>query len=47
MNFTQKIKWQLILAAVGVSLFMISAARAQEITNSDFETPATSVRRKF
>lgn len=47
MNFTKKIKWQVILAAVGVSLFMISAARAQEITNSDFETPATSVSGNF
>src|SRR5437899_12746631 len=42
MNFTRKITWQLILAAVGVSLFVVSATRAQEITNTDFETPATS-----
>jgi hypothetical protein len=47
MNFTKNIKWQVILAAVGVSLFLISAARAQEITNTDFETPATSVSGNF
>jgi len=47
MNFTKKIKWQMILTAVGVSLFMSSAARAQEITNTDFETPATSVNGNF
>ncbi|HET7108545.1 MAG TPA: hypothetical protein VFI38_17155 [Candidatus Acidoferrum sp.] len=47
MNFTKKIKWQLILAAVGVSLFVVSAARAQEITNNDFDTPAASVGANF
>jgi len=47
MNFTKKITWQLILAAVGVSLFVVIAARAQEITNTDFETPATSVSGNF
>jgi hypothetical protein len=47
MNFTINIKWQLVLAALGVSLFMTSAARAQEIDNANFETPATSVGANF
>jgi hypothetical protein len=47
MNFTRNIKWQLILAALGVSLFMTSAVRAQEIDNPYFETPITSVGSNF
>jgi hypothetical protein len=47
MNFAINIKWQLVLAALGVSLFMTSAARAQEIDNTNFETPATSVGANF
>jgi hypothetical protein len=47
MNFTKNIKWQLALAALGVSLFMTSAVRAQEIDNTDFATPATSVGSNF
>jgi hypothetical protein len=47
MNFTKNIKWQLALAALGVSLFMTSAARAQEIDNTDFATPAASVGANF
>ncbi|HTB91965.1 MAG TPA: hypothetical protein VK728_03985 [Candidatus Sulfotelmatobacter sp.] len=47
MNFTKNIKWQLILAALGVSLLMTSAARAQEIDNSNFQSPATSVAGNF
>jgi hypothetical protein len=47
MNFTKNIKWQLVLAALGVSLFMTSAIRAQEIENTDFATPATSVSGNF
>ena len=47
MKFTKKIKWQLILAALGVSLFMTTAMRAQEIENTDFAAPATSVGANF
>ncbi len=47
MNFTKNIKWQLILAALGVSLFMTSAIRAQEIENTDFAAPTTSVSGNF
>src|SRR5579864_3728296 len=47
MNFTKNIKWQLIVAALGVSLFMTSAIRAQEIDNTDFASPATSVGSNF
>jgi hypothetical protein len=47
MNFTENIKWQLVLAALGVSLFMTSAIRAQEIDNIYFETSATSVGSNF
>ncbi|HWY08764.1 MAG TPA: hypothetical protein VNY24_18015 [Candidatus Acidoferrales bacterium] len=47
MNFTKNIKWQLVLAALGVSLFMTSAVRAQEIDNVYFETPATSAGSNF
>jgi hypothetical protein len=47
MNFTKNIKWQLVLAALGVSLLMTSSARAQEIDNPNFEAPATSVAGNF
>jgi hypothetical protein len=47
MNFTKNIKWQFILAALGVSLLMTSAARAQEIDNSNFQSPGTSVAGNF
>jgi hypothetical protein len=47
MNFTKNIKWQLVLAALGVSLFMTSAVRAQEIDNTTFQAPATSVASNF
>jgi hypothetical protein len=47
MKITKNIKWQMILAALGVSLFMTTAMRAQEIENSDFATPAASVGANF
>lgn len=47
MKFTKNIKWQLILATLGVSLFMTTAIRAQEIENTDFAVPATSVGANF
>jgi hypothetical protein len=47
MNFTKNIKWQLVLAVLGVSFFMTSAAYSQEIDNVYFETPAMSVSNNF
>jgi len=47
MNFTKNIKWQLVLAAMGVSLLMTNAIRAQEIDNANFESPAISVGSNF
>jgi hypothetical protein len=47
MNFTKNIKWQLVLAALGISLLMTSAARAQEIDNANFDSPTTSVGENF
>ena len=47
MNFTKNIKWQLVLAAMGVSLLMTNAVRAQEIDNANFESPAISVGSNF
>ena len=47
MNFTKNIKWQLALAALGVSLCMTGAVRAQEIDNTDFASPAISVGANF
>ena len=47
MNFTKNTKWQLVLAALGVSLFLSSTARAQEIDNTSFASPATSVGSNF
>jgi hypothetical protein len=47
MNFTKNIKWQLVPVALGVSLFVTNAIRAQEIDNTNFETPAISVGSNF
>jgi len=47
MKITKNIKWQLILAALGVSLFMTTAIRAQEIDNTQFAAPAASVGANF
>ena len=43
MNFAKNTKWQLILAALGVSLFMTSAVRAQEIDNTVWADNNTTV----
>jgi hypothetical protein len=43
MNFTRKFKWQMILVALGASLVMTGKVYSQEIENTRFETPATSV----
>ena len=43
MNFTRKFRWQMILVALGASLVMTGKVYSQEIENTHFETPATSV----
>jgi len=43
MNFTRKFKWQMILLALGASLVMTGKVYSQEIENTRFDTPATSV----
>jgi hypothetical protein len=43
MNFTKKFKWQMILLALGASLVMTGKVYSQEIENTRFDTPATSV----
>jgi hypothetical protein len=43
MNFARKFKWQMILVALGASLVMTGKVYSQEIENTRFETPATSV----
>src|ERR1700688_230195 len=47
MNFTKNIKWQLVVAALGVSRFVESANRAEEIDDNGFASPATSVASNF
>ena len=47
MNFAKNIKWQLVLAGIGLSLVLIPRANSQEIVNSDFSTPSTSVGGNF
>jgi len=47
MNFAKNIKWQLVLAALGLSLVLIPRASSQEIVNTDFSTPSTSVSGNF
>jgi|SRR5215469_12806838 len=43
MNFTTKFKWQMILVALGASLVITGKVYSQEIENTRFDTPATSV----
>jgi hypothetical protein len=47
MNFTKDFKWQLVLVALGASLVLTSKAYSQEIENTDFNAPATSVGSNF
>jgi hypothetical protein len=47
MNFAKNIKWQLVLAALGLSLVLIPRANSQEIVNTDFSTPSTSAGGNF
>ncbi|HKE08306.1 MAG TPA: hypothetical protein VKB48_10780 [Candidatus Acidoferrum sp.] len=47
MNFAKNFKWQLVVAALGFSLVLIPRANSQEIVNTDFSTPSTSVSGNF
>jgi hypothetical protein len=47
MNFAKNFKWQLVLAALGFCLVLIPRANSQEIVNTDFSTPSTSVSGNF
>ena len=47
MNFTKNFKWQLVLVALGASLFMTGKVYSQEIENTNFDTPAASVGSNF
>ena len=47
MNFAKIFNWQLVVAALGLSLVLIPRANSQEIVNSDFSTPSTSVGGNF
>ena len=47
MNFARNFKWQLVVAGLGLSLVLIPRANSQEIVNSDFSTPSTSVSGNF
>lgn len=47
MNFAKNFKWQLVLAALGFSLVLTARANSQEIVNTDFATPASSVGGNF
>ena len=47
MNFSKNSKWQMVLAALGFSLVISARANSQEIVNTEFATPSTSVGSNF
>ena len=47
MNFVKNLKWRLVLVALGASLVMSGKVYSQEISNTDFATPETSVGDNF
>jgi hypothetical protein len=47
MSFTKNFKWQMVLVALGASLLMTGKVYSQEIENTHFESPATSVGSNF
>lgn len=47
MNFTKDFKSQMIMVALGACLLLTGRAYSQEIVNTDFGTPATSVGGNF
>src|SRR5215469_1558388 len=47
MNFARNFKWQLVLVALGASLVLTARANSQEIVNTEFDTPSTSVGGNF
>ena len=47
MNFARNFKWQLVLVALGASLVLTARANSQEIVNTEFDTPSTSMGGNF
>jgi hypothetical protein len=47
MNFAKTFKTQMILVALGASLVMTGKVYSQEIVNTDFDNPATSIGTNF
>jgi hypothetical protein len=47
MNFTKNFKWQMVLVALGASLVLTGKVQSQEIVNTDFDTPSSSVGSNF
>jgi hypothetical protein len=47
MNSTKNFKWQLVLVALGASLVLTGKVYSQEIENTNFDTPETSVGSNF
>jgi hypothetical protein len=47
MSFTKNFKWQLVLVALGASLVLTGRVQSQEIVNTEFDSPASSVGSNF
>jgi hypothetical protein len=47
MSFTKNFKWQLVLVALGASLVLTGKVQSQEIVNTEFDSPASSVGSNF
>lgn len=47
MNFAKNFKWQLVAVALGASLLMTGKVYSQEIENTNFAAPATSMGGNF
>ena len=47
MNFTKNFKWQMALVALGASLVLTGKVQSQEIVNTEFDTPSSSIGSNF
>ncbi len=47
MSFTKNFKWQIVLVALGASLVLTAKVQSQEIVNTEFDSPASSVGSNF
>ena len=47
MNFSKNLKWQIVLVALGASLILTGKVYSQEIENTNFDTPSSSVASNF